>query len=281
MPNPTPSVLEVRGRSIQHGYVHKTGVQCRVDFPRPFQNIPTVVITPFWERSGRDVMHTETIGVVTNDHFMLFSDNGGSNYYVSWIAVGYTRAARNSNIVDIGDLVIETGRTAKTDVALTVPLTHPFARPPIVQVSPFWEGQGSGVGHVETIGRVAERSFDVSSDNKASNYYVSWLAVGTGRADLTPEGSPGWLTQDFPVRGGTLVRTIRGRMEKAHASLPTSIGPAFGGEPTVVVSPFWEGQNRGVGHAETIDWIEPHYVGLSANNGASNYFVSMLAIGPR
>jgi hypothetical protein len=36
-----------------------------------------------------------------------------------------------------------------------------------------------------------------------------------------------------------------------------------------------------VGHAETLNWVEPHFVVLASGNGASNYFVSILAIGPR
>jgi hypothetical protein len=82
--------------------------------------------------------------------------------------------------------------------------------------------------------------------------------------------------------GEMLVRTIRGRLQDGPARNAIGIGmPQFVAPPTVVVTPFWEGQRRGVGHAETLEWVEPHALRLSAANGADNYFVSMLAIGPR
>jgi hypothetical protein len=283
----TPRMLEAGDRLIQFGYARKAAVRARIDFARPFDDPPTVVITPLWETAWedarREVGHAETIGRVAREGFVLYSNNGGADYYVSWIAIGYAgrgRPSDNVNYVRIGDLILEMGRTLKTNVSLTVPLGYPFARPPNIQVSPFWDGQRSGVGHAETIGRVTRNSFDVWSDNRAPNYWVSWIAAGTWRTDLAPDESlPGWSYQDFPVRD-MLVRTVRGRFRDAH-SHPVLIGaPQFAAPPTVVVSPFWEGENRGVGHAETLNWVEPHMLMLTAGNGAPNYFVSMLAIGP-
>ena len=284
MPDLTPRVLEVGNRYIQFGYARKTEARGLVNFARRFHDPPTVVITPFWEDAGREVGHAETIGRVTTEGFVLYSNNAAPNYYVSWIAIGYIGGHDdNVNYVSIGDLILEMGRTLKTDVSLTVPLGYPFARPPNIQVSPFWDGQRSGVGHAETIGRVARQEFAVWSDNRASNYYVSWIAAGTSRADLISRVDPrfpGYSYQDFPV-GGMLVRTIRCAVGLGGNMVFGLAIPAFAAPPTVVVSPFWEGQNRGVGHAETLDMVEPHAVGLAAGNGADNYFVSMLAIGPR
>jgi hypothetical protein len=226
---------------------------------------------------------------VTEEYFLLFSNNAASDYFVSWIAVGYSRGTGrddNVNYVEIGDLILETGLTPKPAVSLTQRLGYPFAYPPNIQVSPFWDGQRQGVGHAETLGRVAQRSFDVWSDNRAANYSVSWLAAGTGRADLPPrEGGHegfrnGWFYSDFPARD-MLVRTIRGPLPSgAWRNIGLGV-PAFAAPPTVIVTPFWEGQRSGVGHAETLNWVEPHFVRLASGNGAENYFLSMIAIGPR
>jgi hypothetical protein len=79
-----------------------------------------------------------------------------------------------------------------------------------------------------------------------------------------------------------LVRTLRGPIPIGGVG-NISIGvPEFAATPiVVVVTLFWEGQNRGVGYAETLDYVEPHYIRRAAGNGAENYFVSLLAIGPR
>jgi hypothetical protein len=46
------------------------------------------------------------------------------------------------------------------------------------------------------------------------------------------------------------------------------------------MTPFWEGQGRGVTHAETLDEVAPHIIQRAADNGGDNYFISILAIGP-
>lgn len=278
------SVLVVGDRLIQYGYKRKTETVCNIAFSRRFSTPPWVVVTPAWEYAGREVGHAETIGQVTRTGVRLYSSNAAASYFVSWIAVGYRRGGsdENVNFLQVGDLIIEMGKTRKQSVSVTPRLLAGFAQPPCVQVSPFWDGQRSGVGHAETIGRVASESFDVLSDNSATNYFVSWLAVGTGRADLRPsEEIPGVRTYwSFPV-GDTLVRTARIRM-RDRGQLSIGLGlPEFAATPTVVLSPFWEGQGRGVTHEETIDDIGPHYVQRAADNTGENYSISILAIGPR
>ena len=280
----TSSVLVVGDRLIQFGYKRKPDVVCSIPFSRRFSTPPWVVVTPAWEYAGREVGHAETIGQVTRTGFRLYSSNAAANYFVSWIAVGYRRGGsdENVNFVQVDDLVIEMGKTHKQSVSITPRLLAGFAQPPCVQVSPFWDGQRSGVGHAETLGRVGTDSFDVLSDNSASNYFVSWLAVGTGRADLRPTAElPGvWIYWDFPV-GDTLIRTLRIRI-RDRGQIAINLGStAFAATPTVVLSPFWEGQGRGVTHEETIVDVGPHYVERAADNGGDNYFISILAIGPR
>ena len=277
------SVLVVGDRLIQYGYKRKTETVCNIPFSRRFSAPPWVVVTPAWEYAGREVGHAETIGQVTRTGVRLYSSNAAASYFVSWIAVGYRRGGTDENVnyVQVGDLIIEMGKTRKQSVTVTPRLLAGFAQPPNIQVSPFWDGQRSGVGHAETIGRAARESFDVLSDNSAPNYFVSWLAVGTGRADLRPSAElPGvWAYWDFPV-GDTLIRAMRIRM-RDRGQLYIGIGDGFAATPTFVLSPFWEGQGRGVTHQETMDDIGAHYVQRAADNSAENYSISILAIGPR
>ena len=284
----TTTVLEANDdRLIQFGCARKTAVERRIPFARRFDTPPRVVITPFWEEARREVGHAETIGSVTEDEFALFSNNAASNYFVSWIAVGYLRGGRashNVHFAQVGDLVLEMGRTPKTTVSVTQRLLFPFAYPPNVQVSPFWEGQRSGVGHAETVGRVhnaagEERAFDVWSDNAAANYFVSWLAAGTRNPDLRPHHGDRWVISDFPV--GDMLFKAGVYQVPSGGVRNLSWESDFAIPPIVVVTPFWRGQHRGVGHAETLSRVEPHFLLLAGDNGAPNYFVAVLAVGPR
>ena len=42
------------------------------------------------------------------------------------------------------------------------------------------------------------------------------------------------------------------------------------------MSPFWNAQRRGVWHAETLDWVEPHALRVSAANGAIDHIKSLV-----
>jgi hypothetical protein len=279
----TTSVLIAGDRMIQFGYKRKTEAVCNVDFTRRFSVPPSVVVTPAWENAGREVGHAETIGHVSQTGVRLYSSNAAQNYFVSWIAVGYVRGGTDENVnyLQAGDLLIEMGKTPKQTVSVTPRLRAGFAQLPYIQASPFWDGQRSGVGHAETINRVARDSFDVVSDNGAPNYFVSWLAVGTARADLRPtEELPGvWTYWDFPV-GDMLIRSMRIRI-RHRGLLPIGLSAPFAGTPTVVLTPFWRGQGRGVTHAETLSEVAPYAIVRAADNGADNYFLFILAIGPR
>ena len=112
MPSETTTVLEANDRLIQFGCADKTAAECLIPFARRFDTPPRVVVTPFWEEAGRAVGDTETIDRVTEDDFVLFSNNAASNYFVSWIAVGYARGGRashNVHFAQVGDLVLEMG----------------------------------------------------------------------------------------------------------------------------------------------------------------------------
>jgi hypothetical protein len=63
----------------------------------------------------------------------------------------------------------------------------------------------------------------------------------------------------------------------ANVGFPRS----FSNTPTVVVSPLWENQHSGVGHAETIEEITHTGFKLASANKAQNYFVTWIAMGPK
>jgi hypothetical protein len=84
-----------------------------------------------------------------------------------------------SCVVANADTVIQYGKIAKYVAGqIQVQFSKPFASPPTVVVTPYWESQTNAVGYIETVTNVTTESFTVSSSNHASNYYVNWIAIG-------------------------------------------------------------------------------------------------------
>jgi len=74
--------------------------------------------------------------------------------------------------------IIETGTTLKNRPGrLRIQFTKNFTRPPVVIVTPFWQGQNSQVSFIETIDSVNRNGFTVVSNNAADNYYINWIAI--------------------------------------------------------------------------------------------------------
>lgn len=69
------------------------------------------------------------------------------------------------------------GGVRKTTGSVRVTFPSAFRHIPIVILTPHWIGQGSEVGHVETLSDVSTSGFTFVSGNAADNYYVNWLAV--------------------------------------------------------------------------------------------------------
>lgn len=69
------------------------------------------------------------------------------------------------------------GSVRKTTGSVRVTFPSAFKHIPIVILTPHWIGQGSEVGHVETLSDVSTTGFTLVSGNAADNYYVMWLAV--------------------------------------------------------------------------------------------------------
>jgi hypothetical protein len=71
--------------TVQSGLINKTAAgQLKITFPTAFTTPPNVVVSPYWPT---EVGYIETIVEITKDHFTITSQNAGSNYQVSWIAV--------------------------------------------------------------------------------------------------------------------------------------------------------------------------------------------------
>jgi hypothetical protein len=76
-------------QAIERGIANKTSVgKLTIRFTTPFNNIPGVVVSPYWKGQGEQVGDSETIMAVTRRNFTVVSGNAANNYFVSWIAVG-------------------------------------------------------------------------------------------------------------------------------------------------------------------------------------------------
>jgi len=88
-------------------------------------------------------------------------------------------ALAHIHVEQLGTTLLQSGTMLKsTPGAHEIQFRQPFASPPVVVISPFWNGSTGGVGYIETITSINENAFVVNSSNAATNYYVTWIAVG-------------------------------------------------------------------------------------------------------
>ena len=86
-----------------------------------------------------------------------------------------------TSVLVVGNRLIQFGYKRKTDVVCNIAFSRRFSTPPWVVVTPAWENAGREVGHAETIGQVTQTGVRLYSSNAASNYSLSWIAVGYRR----------------------------------------------------------------------------------------------------
>jgi hypothetical protein len=72
---------------IEHGKIQKDSVSLTIQFTKPFERLPRVLVSPHWEGAHNSVGYAETIDIVTHESFTLCSSNRAPNYYVQWIAI--------------------------------------------------------------------------------------------------------------------------------------------------------------------------------------------------
>jgi hypothetical protein len=63
-----------------------------IPFGVTFKQTPVVTVTPTWLGSDHSVSSIETVIDLAPDHFTGLSGSGGTNFYVSWMAVGVLKA---------------------------------------------------------------------------------------------------------------------------------------------------------------------------------------------
>lgn len=87
---------------------------------------------------------------------------------------------QRSQAYPAGNLLILRGTYNKTGNGLySVQFGETYARPPVVLLTPFWQGQNAQVGNIETLNTVTETGFTGYSLNAGPNYFVEWVAIGT------------------------------------------------------------------------------------------------------
>jgi hypothetical protein len=85
---------------------------------------------------------------------------------------------------------VDSGRTVKKHTRITIQFNITFSKPPVVVIAPFWDGGGGAVAWIDTILDVDTTGFTVESNNRASNYYVNWIARGNVPDSESEEPSP-------------------------------------------------------------------------------------------
>ncbi len=78
---------------------------------------------------------------------------------------------------------IDSGTWYKTQTAQAFEFHVKFENPPVLLVSPFWEGAESEVGHAETIDKISQTGCTLVSGNLTPRtsiqpYKVNWVAIG-------------------------------------------------------------------------------------------------------
>ena len=190
--------LEHDGMVMRWGHRNKTQARHRLTFsggdPR-FAEPPNLQVAPFWEDAPGGVGHAETIVQLSSSEATIASDNGAPNYSASFLATGTNAGLVARNEFAVGETLIRTG--IGRDVLQGTPVKEiilggwlppertlgdgsEFAEPPVVVVTPFWEGQ-TGVGHAETITDISTDYVRTASGNSGFNYSVSWIAIGPRR----------------------------------------------------------------------------------------------------
>jgi hypothetical protein len=78
---------------------------------------------------------------------------------------------------------IDSGSVHKTGPTKAIAFNVTFEKPPIVLVSPFWDGAETEVGHAETIDKISQTGCVLVSGNATPSdsiqpYKVNWVAIG-------------------------------------------------------------------------------------------------------
>lgn len=229
-----------------------------VTFPTAFNNVPIVIVSSFWSGSSSPVGVSETVTAVSTTQCTITSGNAASNYYVSLLVVDMGQAS-------FGALPIVAGNVPKTKgiVEINFPNGALSSPDPVILLTPFWQGSNAGVGAIDTLDNSAASECTVASGNQANaGYLTAYVAANVGSGT---------------VNGRTLTSGIANK--PGSGPLRVYFPQAFNSTPNVVISPWWNDQNAGVGAVDTITNVTPTYFELTSPNAAQNYFVNWMAAG--
>lgn len=59
-----------------------------IPFPQPFNTLPVVVLSPFWQNANNQSGNIDTIDTVSLSGFTVASLNASPTYFLNWIAIG-------------------------------------------------------------------------------------------------------------------------------------------------------------------------------------------------
>lgn len=256
---------------IQCGCTGKDAAKRRVDFQFEYDSPPTVLVTPEWTGSDRNVGNEETIHSIDSKYFEVFSGNAAANYGFHWIALGSRNDVRLSRQprIETDDWLIQFDKYLKSSGAFhIIGLPIPYARNPAALISAFWNNVESAVGHAETLNGLQAEAVSIGSNNAAEDYFVNWMTIGE------KEGAE--LGDVYELPDGKIIQTGV-TPAKASAALQVTFPRPFSRQPIVLVSPVYI--NSGVGNAETLSSVDTASFSLISGNKGDNYRVSWVAIG--
>jgi hypothetical protein len=151
--------------------------QTTINFADPLQsNDPVALLAPQW---------TSTVGFVeymvasAASEITTYSQNmaPGGAYAVDYLAAN--RGASSFQDSFTGFNQFENGTYNKTGSGMyRIYFESPFVQPPMVFLSPWWNGTQSTVSSIETVVDVTSEYFDAVSGNSGPNYFVNWMAFG-------------------------------------------------------------------------------------------------------
>jgi hypothetical protein len=139
---------------------------------------------------GRFIRHTNfQLWLQEGDDRQFKEDSTFKIVPPNWPAVaapsadGVQSPSSQSQTFQVGNIVIQYGTYAKTaSGGYSVQFRRAYARPPVVLVTPFWQGQNEQVENIESVVTITESGFTGTSLGYGPNYFVEWMAIGT------PEG---------------------------------------------------------------------------------------------
>lgn len=141
---------------------------------------------------------------------------------------------------------------------INITFAPPFNSPPVILVTPFWEGQGEQVGNIETVTATDVKSCQISSSNQGSNYYVNVLAIDPSITGL------GFLK----AQSGNKAQT------QAGSSTVNFRNHLNSNDPVVLLAPCYSG---GVGNVQYLFSSAASEIITYTGNNSHNYSYNYLA----